>query len=153
MRVRIKKLHPDAVIPKYAKEGDACFDLTAIAIEFFPKSGEFTSKPEEYAPLYFEYKTGLAIEIPEGYFGLIRPRSSISKTALIFNTSGIIDSGYRGELTVRFKCSNLRTGKVYEKGDRVAQLMILPYPHVIWEETNILSETERGTGGYGSTGK
>lgn len=142
MKIKIKKLHPDAVIPQYSKNGDACFDLTAIEINT--------------TSTYVEYVIGLAIEIPEGYFGLLRPRSSISTTDLIFNTSGIIDSGYRGDLKTRFKMSPhilSSSGKAYKVGDRVAQLMILPYPKIELEEVEELSETERGTGGYGSTGK
>lgn len=139
MKVRIKKLHQDAVIPKYAKEGDAGMDLVATEMNMV-NSGRYQ---------YVEYRTGLAIEIPEGYFGFLRPRSSVSKTTLIEATSGIIDSGYRGELSFRFKCSD---GIIYGKGDRVCQLIILPYPTIEFEEADELTETERGSGGYGSTG-
>lgn len=140
MKIKIKKLSPAATIPSYSKDGDACFDLTA------------TSKND--CGSYIEFGTGLAIEIPKGFFGFVRPRSSVSKTQYTYNTSGIIDSGYRGELTVRFKRMHFYGASDELKvGDRIAQLMILPYPAVEFEEVTELSETERGTGGYGSTGK
>lgn len=164
MKVKIKKLHPDAVIPTYAKDGDAGMDLTAI-----------WSERDEYGNII--YHTGLAFEIPEGYVGLIFPRSSVCKKDIyLTNAVGVIDSGYRGEVTAKFK-SNLRmlnplnllwsiirgkkiTGKIYNVwnrkyrvGDRIAQMIILPYPQIEFEETEELSTTERGTNGYGSTGK
>ena len=154
MKVKVKKLHGDAVIPKHAKKGDAGLDLTAISKEY-----------DEYANAV--YKTGLAIEIPENYVGLIFPRSSNSKTdQYLTNSVGVIDSGYRGELMVKYKnvginsletLEDLFTGKVEFKhehkiGDRVAQLIIIPYPQIEFEEVEELSETERGTGGYGSSG-
>lgn len=142
MKVKIKKLHPDAVIPKYAKVGDAGLDLTAIGKEMIDK--------DEFG--YIEYKTGLAIEVPEGYVALIFPRSSCSDTGLILaNSVGVIDSGYRGEIKARFKA--IPDTKHYDIGDRVAQLVIIPYPQIEFEETETLSETERGDGGYGSTNK
>src|SRR5688572_8585449 len=124
MQIKIKKLHPDAVIPKYSNEGDACVDLVDTG---WTQNGD-----------YIEYKTDLAIEIPEGYFGLVRPRSSVSKMGLIFKTSGIIDSGYRGEITVRFQYNPV-SGKIYATGERVAQMMILPYPKIEFVEVDELS--------------
>jgi dUTP pyrophosphatase len=136
MKVRIKKLSPNAILPSYAKEGDAGMDLTAI------------SKQEGLA--YIEYGTGLAIEIPEGYVGLVFPRSSISKTGLdLCNAVGMIDSGYRGEIMARFR--KIVVGGDYSIGDRIAQLMILPYPQITLEESDELSETDRGQGAFGST--
>lgn len=140
--VRIKKLNPNAVIPSYAKPGDAGMDLTAISCEFDAERG------------YYCYGTGLAMEIPEGYYGAVVPRSSIRKTeAIMQNTPGTIDSGYRGEVMVTFKNRD-KDGNTspYKVGDRVAQIIILPYPQVSFIESDELSETERGTGGHGSTG-
>ena len=138
MRVRIKKLHADAVIPKYAHFGDAAVDLVA------------TSKWEDDCGNLC-YGTGLAMEIPQGHVGLLFPRSSISKTNLrLTNAVGVIDSGYRGEIMMKFSFSPY--GLEYEVGDRIGQLLIMPYPKVEFEEVSELSETTRGSGGYGSTG-
>lgn len=140
MTVKIK-LGEGAQLPQYSKDGDACMDLVATE--------------RNRSSQYVQYKTGVYVEIPQGYFGLIRPRSSVSNTDLIFNTSGIIDSGYRGELMVRFKvkAQENKIGDIYEVGDKVAQFMILPYPIIEWEQVEELSETQRGEGGHGSTGK
>lgn len=160
MRVKIKKTHPDAVIPKYAKVGDAGLDLTATSMYY-----------DEYGNIC--YGTGLAFEIPEGYVGLIFPRSSICKEQLLLsNAVGVIDSGYRGEVSFKFKPSmaldnrqcvkadakNLwsiavRQNDIYKVGDRIGQMIIMPYPSIEFEEVEELSETERGKGGYGSSGK
>jgi dUTP pyrophosphatase len=142
MQVKIKKLHKDAVIPAYGKPGDAGMDLTAISIE---KDG--------YGNVV--YGTGLAIEIPEGHVGLLFPRSSNSKTDLyLTNHVGVIDSGYRGEIMFKFRATpSLLNAKVYQVGDRVGQLIIIPYPQITLEESTELSDSERGEGGFGSTGK
>jgi len=169
MKVKIKKLHPDAVIPKYAKFGDAGMDLTATSVKY-----------DDYGAIV--YGTGLAIEIPEGYVGLIYPRSSIKKQDLyLTNAVGVIDSGYRGEIMLAFKVNHdywrraekpegwkLENGSflyfereedthskisdIYAVGDRVGQLIILPYPQVEFQEVEELSLSDRGVGGYGSTG-
>ena len=141
MKVKIKKLHPDAVIPSYAKAGDAGMDLTAVGIEkeSIPPKGIVT------------FRTGLAIEIPEGHVGLLFPRSSVYKTGMtLSNCVGVIDSGYRGEIMMKY----FRNGfhEEYEVGDRIGQLIIMPYPEVQFEEVTELSSTDRGAGGYGSTG-
>jgi dUTP pyrophosphatase len=97
------------------------------------------------------YNTGLAIEIPEGHVGLLFPRSSISKTVLsLANSVGVIDSGYRGSIMFKFRYPE--EGMVYDVGDRVGQIIIMPYPTIEFEETEELSSTERGQGGFGSTG-
>ena len=142
MDVKIKKLHPDAVIPAYSKPGDAGLDLTATSI-----MGDSHDN--------IVYGTGLAVEIPEGYVGLLFPRSSNSKTDLyLTNHVGVIDSGYRGELMFKFRPINgIVDASIYGVGDRIGQLMILPYPKINFIQTNELTETERGDGGYGSTGK
>jgi dUTP pyrophosphatase len=148
MNVKIKKLHPNAVIPQYASIGDAGMDLVITEIE---ERNEF-----------IEVKFGLAVEIPKGFFGLMCPRSNITKMNLMMkNGIGIIDSGYRGELVCRFKDVKFRNTsddrriynpKHYKIGDRAAQLIILPYPSIEFEEVEELSSTERGEGGFGSTG-
>lgn len=139
MKVKVKKLVENAVIPHYAKEGDAGLDLTATSVEI--KDDKVT------------YGCGLAIEIPKGYVGLLFPRSSNSKKDLLLtNSVGVIDSGYRGEVTAVFKKIEY-LAKMYEVGERFAQMIILPYPEIELEEAEELSATERGTGGYGSTGK
>lgn len=168
--VRVKKLHPDAAIPQYARPGDAGFDLVAVE-DVLIRPGESASVP-----------TGLAFEIPPGYEIQIRPRSGISsRTKLrISNTPGTIDSGYRGEVKVLFdnienvfvsyydKASNevkLVNGDderinaevpkntyLIRKGDRIAQGVLAVVPQAIFIETANLSSSERGTGGFGSTG-
>jgi len=155
MQLKFKKVHEDAVLPSYAKPGDAGMDITAVSDGTVVNSGD--SKNQWY---YIEYKSGLAVEIPEGFVGLIFPRSSISKSALIMSNSvGVIDSGYRGEMSFRFKIDAGVAGQaiadwtphVYKKGDRIGQLVIIPYPTIEPEFVDSLSETERGEGGYGST--
>jgi len=142
MIVKIKKLHDNAVIPAYAKPGDAGLDLTATSVV-----------TDEYGNVV--YGTGLAIEIPFGYAGLLFPRSSNSKTDLyLTNHVGVVDSGYRGEIMFKYRPYNgLVDSKVYSVGERVGQIVILPYPSVSFEEVEQLSDSERGEGGYGSTGK
>jgi dUTP pyrophosphatase len=141
MQVKIKKLTDYATIPSYAKNGDAGMDLTAIT-----KVDISTSKED-----FIEYGTGLAIEIPEGYVGLIYPRSSISKYGLMLaNSVGVIDSGYRGEIILRFK-KTCGLAKSYNIDDKIGQLVIIPYPLIQLKEVNELSDTERGNGGFGST--
>lgn len=140
MKVKVKKLNENAVIPKYAKDGDAGMDLVA------------TSVTEN--DLYIEYDTGLAFEIPEGYVGLVFPRSSLSKYHLsLANAVGVVDSGYRGSVTARFKKTlDQAHANKYNVGDKIAQIIIMPYPTIEFEETDSLSSTERGAGGYGSSG-
>jgi len=146
MIVKIKKLHPDTVIPVYAKPGDAGLDLVA------------TEKLTETAK-QVSYGTGLAVEIPEGYIGLVFPRSSVRKYELeLSNSVGVIDSGYRGEIQLTFNKTIVGdiyapSANIYEKGDKIGQLIILPYPTINLVEVDELSETERGEGGFGSTGK
>lgn len=142
MKVLFKKLKKQAVAPSYAKDGDAGLDITAISRDIVIT--------EDYE--YIEYGTGLAFEIPVGYVGLLFPRSSISKKdILLSNAVGVIDSGYRGEVSFRFK-RLAWDSTIYNVGDKIGQLIILPYPQVQLEQVDKLSETERGEGGYGSTG-
>ena len=144
MKVKMKKLHPDAVKPKYAKESDAGMDLVAT---------EIISKTETQ----ITYGTGLAMEIPDGMVGLVFPRSSIRNTNLQLNNSvGVIDAGYRGELQATFNIINPHVVEgfgIYMPGDRIAQIVIVPHPIVQFVEVDELSESKRGDGGFGSTGK
>lgn len=144
LEVKLKKLNPNAVIPAYAKPGDAGLDLVATSYDYDEKHDNYI------------YGTGIAVEIPEGYVGLIFPRSSNRKTnAYMTNHVGVIDSGYRGEIMVTFKDRdhNTNINRPYDIGDRIAQFMIIPYPQVKFVESDTLSETERGEGGHGHTGK
>lgn len=141
MIIKIKKVHSDAVIPKYAKESDAGLDLVATSIK------ENTSSQ-------ITYGLGIALEIPEGFVGLIFPRSSIRNTELtLSNSVGVIDSGYRGELGATFNKSNGLDSIAYKVGERVCQIMIIPHPIIEWKEVSELSDSTRGAGGFGSTGK
>jgi dUTP pyrophosphatase len=100
------------------------------------------------------YGTDLAMEIPNGFVGLVFPRSSIRKYELVLSNSvGVIDSGYRGELQATFKKENGLDSLAYKVGDRIAQIIIIPYPPIEFDEVAELSDTERGDGGFGSTGK
>lgn len=142
MVIKIKKLVEQAVIPSYSKEGDAGLDLTAVSVN--------TTDNGDYG--FIEYDTGLAVEIPEGYVGLVYPRSSISKTGLILaNSVGVIDSNYRGSIKCRFKA--IPNSTIYSVGDRIAQLIIQPIPNIEFEVVEELSDTTRGDGGFGSSGK
>lgn len=137
LKIKIKKLTKEAVIPKYQNHGDAGMDVHSV------------SKTE--TEKYIEYGTGLALEIPEGYVCLIFPRSSVSKKDLMLaNSVGVLDSGYRGELKLRFQ----KFGEDnYEVGERIGQILIIPHPKIEIEEVLELSETIRGDGGFGSSGK
>lgn len=149
LKVKIKKLHPDAVIPRYAKPDDAGLDLTAVS-RTFDANGNVV------------YGTGLAFEIPEGYYGQVQPRSSLTKLDLqMLNTPAVIDAGYRGEVLIKFRPTLAfnreqfpiaLNPRIYGIGERIAQMIILPYPQIEFEEVEELSQTERADGGYGSTG-
>lgn len=137
MKVKIKKLHPDAIIPSYAKDGDAGMDLTAVSSKLIDSE-------------HIKYSFGIALEIPKGYVGLIFPRSSCYKQRQILsNCVGVVDSSYRGEISAIMIGT---TQERYSVGNRLAQLIIMPYPHIEFEEVNELSKTNRGIGGFGSTG-
>ena len=137
--VKIRKVHPDAVIPFRAHATDAGMDVIAISMEM----------TEDYV----EYDTGLQFQLPEGYAMLIFPRSSNSKKDLLLcNSVGILDAGYTGNLKLRFKLTTEGyTEKIYNPGDKVGQIVIIPYPEINFIETEVFNETERGDGGFGST--
>ena len=137
MKINFKKLSIQAVTPKYSRIGDAGLDLTAISLD--------------ETDLYFEYGTGLSFEIPEGYVGLLFPRSSVSKTEhYLRNSVGVIDSNYRGEIKVRMSVPNSLSRR-YSIGDRICQIIFMPVPHVTLCETNDLTHTVRGEKGFGSS--
>lgn len=138
MKLKFKKIFSSVKLPSYTKKGDAGMDLTAISL-----------KKE---PGYWEYGTGLAVQVPEGYVGLLFPRSSISKTDhFLKNSVGVIDSGYRGEIKIRMSIPCLGA-PCYHTGDRIAQLVIVKLPWVEIEEVDDLEPSDRGEGGFGSTG-
>jgi dUTP pyrophosphatase len=159
MVIKIKKLHKDSIIPSYSKEGDAGMDLTAIS-KTFDSDGNVV------------YDTGLAFAIPEGYVGLLFPRSSNAKKDLVLtNSVGVLDSGFRGSVMFKYKpIDSLAHSEdpdegieavdvnedfivnMYEVGDRVGQIIVLPYPSIEFEQVDELTETNRGEGGFGSTG-
>lgn len=204
MKIKFVKLLENAVMPTKAHPTDAGFDLTATSREF-----------DEHGAVV--YGTGIAVEIPAGYVGLVFPRSSVSKLDLsMANAVGVIDAGYRGEITVKFKpallyVDNVRSGRnvcgtnaddhigtvqtdpdtqsvtahgldsvffgnepfnktgraqtvdfhtirqtlnfrIYNEGERCAQIIIMPIPYIEFEEVEILNDGERGANGYGSTG-
>ena len=141
MEIKIKKMHPNATIPVYARDGDGCVDLHAVAKD-----------TDDMGNAIFD--TGLAVEIPPGYVGLVFPRSSIYKTMhQLRNSVGVIDSGYRGSIKMIFwgtHSSNDESG--YKIGDRIGQLMIVETPKIFFKEVDDLTPSDRGTGGFGSTG-
>ena len=139
MKVRFKKLDNNSTIPEKAHESDAGFDLRCTRAI--------------YGTRIVTYGTGIAVEIPRGYVGLVFPRSSIYKKSLnLSNSVGVIDSGYRGEIMFKFNIIE-EDPCMYEIGDRIGQLIIIPYPEIEFEEADELSDSDRGEGGYGSTGK
>lgn len=166
VNVKIRKLHPDAVIPQYATAGAAAFDLVAVE-DVIIAPGETKKVP-----------LGLAFEIPEGYVMIVAMRSGIAlKTKLRQpNGIGVIDSDYRGEVAMMFDNINIvaswenyvsnidNSGAMYtlneypsgtyiiRKGDRVAQAFIQPLPRAEFTVVDTLSETDRGAGGFGSSG-
>ena len=155
MEIKIKKLTDNAVIPHKAHPTDAGFDLTATSCTM-----------DEYGSMV--YGTGIAVEIPEGYVGLVFPRSSIcKKDMMLTNSVGVIDSGYRSEIKVKFKptdsfnfydCDIIAEGlvggnNIYGIGERIAQLIIMPIPKIEFVEADELSDSDRGEGGFGSSGK
>lgn len=140
MKIKIKKLDPAAVMPKRGTADSAGWDLTALTVN------------EDASGLpVLHFGTGLAFEIPKGYAGFIFPRSSCYKYGMdLTNCVGVIDSDYRGEVKAVFMDYY---GQGYKKGDRIAQMIIMPVPEIEFEEADHLSDTGRGTGGYGSTGR
>jgi len=139
MKIKIKLLHPDAVLPTYAHPGDAGLDLYALTDDEI--------KPQAIKRIDF----GFALELPAGYMALTRDRSSFAKNG-IHNLGGVFDSGYRGE----YNCTLMNlTQKTYQikKGDKVTQLVIIPVAGAELEQADELNDTARKAGRFGSTGK
>ena len=153
MQIKIKKLHPDAIMPQYATDGAACFDLHALAVN---GSYQIGTLADEYVPIMV--RTGLAFEIPAGHVMLVYSRSGhgFKHDTRLANCVGVIDSDYRGELMVKLttdrECDEPLPPLKISPGDRVAQAMIVPIPRVELVAVNELGETARGAGGFGSTG-
>lgn len=143
MELKFKKLNENAVIPSYAHEGDAGLDLVTVG---------FTQEFDRSGKMVLVYHTGLAVEIPEGYVGLIFCRSSIAERSLTMtNCVGIIDHGYSGELIVKFKINTDALPTIYKEGEKIAQLIVMPYPKMDPVEVEHIVEGERGVEGFGST--
>ena len=141
VRVQVVRVNPDVPALRPAKPGDAGVDLRATeAVTLAP--GQRTLIP-----------TGIAVAIPEGYAGFVQPRSgmAINKGLGLLNSPGLIDSGYRGEIKVIAINLDAQPLEI-ARGDRIAQLVILPVPEVEYEEVEALPDSERGAGGFGSTG-
>lgn len=140
MLIKFKKLSPRAVAPSKAHPSDAGADLTATSKDI---KGDIIT-----------YGTDIAVEIPEGYVGLLFPRSSVCKKDLMLtNCVGVIDAHYRGEIMMKYRLTrDFAVSDDYMEGERIGQLVIVPIPDVAYIEADELSETDRGTGGYGSTG-
>lgn len=144
MNLKIKRLTDNAIIPIRAHKTDAGIDLTCTTI---------TQELNEVGQLILVYHSGIAVEIPEGYVGLLFQRSSIAnKSIMMTNCVGVIDSGYRGEVMGKFKATTDVVPAIYKPGERFAQLVIVPYLNIEVEEVTELSDSDRGAGSYGSTG-
>lgn len=139
MKIKIKKLHPDAVIPQYAHEGDSGFDLVVVE--------NFVIRPGETKLV----KTGISLELPKGYELQVRPRSGITLGTKLRVQLGTIDSNYRGEIGVIVDNVDDVIYRI-ERGYRIAQGVIAPVVQATFEEVDQLEETERGENGFGSTG-
>jgi dUTP pyrophosphatase len=142
VQVNFQRLDPEALPPRSSRDGDAGYDL-ATRIEFVLAPGERTALP-----------TGVALEIPPGHAGLVLPRSGHARRfgLSLVNAPGLIDSGYRGEVEVLL-INHGSEPVVFHKGDRIAQLVIVAVPTVEFCEVDELGQSERGTGGFGSTGR
>jgi len=151
--LKFKKTHENAITPIKANETDMCYDLFAV------EDGKLSE-------MFIEYDTGIAFDIPEGYDVKVFPRSSISKYDLVLaNCTGIIDNGYKDSVKCRFKVLYSHSAmineklyrtisdlKLYKKGDRIAQFTLVKKVNYKLEETDSLSDSERGLGGFGSSG-
>ena len=143
MELKFKKLNEKAVLPTRAHSTDAGLDLTTYG---------FTQEVDASGKLVLVYHTGLAVEIPEGYMGLLFMRSSVAtKSVTMTNCVGIIDSGFRGEIIGKFKITTDSIPTVYQEGERVMQLVVMPYPQFEPVFADELSDGDRGEKGYGSS--
>lgn len=145
MNLKICKTYSDAIVPKYATDGAACFDLHAIT----EKPMEILGPNESIV-----VRTGLAFEIPPGHVLMVFSRSGhgFKHGVRLANGTGIVDADYRGEVLVCLHNDNPDDAFVINNGDRIAQAMLMPVPRVTFHVVEQLSITERGAGGFGSTG-
>lgn len=150
IQLKVKKVDPNAKLPTYATSGSACFDLYALTVN---KSKDEISLLTKGNPVVCG--TGLEFEIPEGFAMKIHSRSGhgFKNEVRLVNCTGIIDSDYRAEVMVKLVCDKHGEGLEIKPGERVAQGEIVRVEQCEFIETDALSETERGTGGFGSTGK
>lgn len=141
MKVKIKKLYPDAILPTYAKEGDAGADLYS--------NEDVILYPGQRALV----KTGISISMPNSYVGLVHPRSGMAAKfgVTVTNAPGTVDSGYRGEVMVNLINHGIEPFYI-TKGDRIAQIVFQQFSRANFEEVDSLDDSERGSGGHGSTG-
>ena len=147
MQLKIKKLHPDAVIPTYGSSGAGCFDLYAV---------DCGQQSPVYSDAHVTFRTGLAFEIPPGQVMLVFSRSGhgFKHAVRLSNATGVIDSDYRGEVMVRLTCDSAQVDVLrVNPGDRIAQAMLMPVEQIEFLEVLALGVTERGVSGFGSTGK
>ena len=145
MELKIKKMSDKAIMPIRAHKSDAGLDLTTTSI---------TSEINECGQFVLVYHSDIAVEIPEGYVGLLFPRSSIAKKSIMFtNAVGVIDSGYRGEIMAKVRnTSGDSVPAIYKVGEKFAQLVIVPYvSDITITESTELAESDRGEGSYGSS--
>ena len=154
MQIKIKKIHPDAKEPTYATDGSGCFDLRAMSVRGAHTIGALV---DQGSPV--TCGTGLAFEIPPGWAMLIFSRSGhgFKDNVRLSNAVGVIDADFRGEVKVKLTCDidppDDKPGLFVKPGDRIAQVLVLPVERVNFIFADELSDTERGTGGFGSTGK
>jgi len=150
VKIKVKKLRPNAVIPVYSTEGAASFDLYATSV-----NGE-TDGRYLYPGDQIVVGTGLAFEIPPGWMMRIAPRSGLAFQHGVEAFPGVIDSDYRGEVKILLRCWPLGDGDwrgvFIRSGDRIAQAFICEVPRVSFDEVSDLSDTSRGENGFGSTG-
>jgi dUTP pyrophosphatase len=164
-QLKVKRLHPDAVLPKYATEGAACFDLAAVGVhgltmaetEFLHRRGYWDDGVAIIGGRQhdnsYTFRTGLAFEVPPGWVMLIYSRSGhgFKNDVRLSNCVGVIDSDYRGEVSVKLRCDGAANMRI-QGGDRIAQAMLVQVPQVQLVEVDELTDTARGAGGFGSTG-
>lgn len=144
LKLRFKKLHPDAIIPSRANPGDAGLDLYALE--------DVVLQPTTRDIAQARVRTGIAVEIPEGHYGKVSSRSGLAFNHGIFSFDGTIDSGYRGEIGVLLYNTTDRRFRI-RKGDRIAQLLIIPCIIADPVEVEELTESIRGANGFGSSGR
>lgn len=146
INLKVKRLTETSKLPTYAHDGDACFDIYSDGV-CSRCHGYLVPSPHE------THNTGLSFDIPKGYAMMVYSRSGMgfNHDVRLANCVGVIDSGYKGELKVKLTCDGLAT--TYGKGDRIAQAMLIPVPVVKIVEVDDIGDSERGNGGFGSSGK